>query len=102
MDDDLQASSDAILAALRGGGGTTDQEGWERIYSTVPEADTALKHLLEQGTLFYDGHGVLRMRHPGVVNVTGDPVDAVSGILSLDVSVDEAIRAMRGGAEGNL
>jgi AbrB family looped-hinge helix DNA binding protein len=26
----------------------------------------------------------------------GDPVDAVYGILSLDVSTDEAIRAMRG------
>jgi antitoxin PrlF len=29
----------------------------------------------------------------------GDPVDAVYGILDLDVSVDEAIRAMRGDSE---
>ena len=27
---------------------------------------------------------------------SGDPVDAVYGILSLDVSTDEAIRALRG------
>jgi antitoxin PrlF len=29
----------------------------------------------------------------------GDPVDAVFGILDLDVSTDEAIRAMRGDPE---
>jgi AbrB family looped-hinge helix DNA binding protein len=29
----------------------------------------------------------------------GDPVDAVLGILDLDVSVDEAINAMRGDSE---
>jgi antitoxin PrlF len=30
-----------------------------------------------------------------------DPVEAVFGILSLDVSIDEAIRAMRGDPEPN-
>lgn len=29
---------------------------------------------------------------------SGDPIDAVYGILSLDVSTDEAIRALRGEA----
>ena len=32
-------------------------------------------------------------------HVEGDPVDAVTGIIELDVSTDEAIRAMRGDPE---
>jgi hypothetical protein len=42
--------------------------------------------------------GVEAGTHLRVVSVD-DPVGAVSGILSLDVSTDEAIRAMRGDAE---
>lgn len=39
--------------------------------------------------------GVEAGAHLRIVSVD-DPIDAVSGILSLDVSTDEAIRAMRG------
>jgi len=51
-----------------------DEDGWRRIYSTVPKADEAVVYLIDQGTLFYDGNGVLRMKRPGMVNPTGDPV----------------------------
>jgi hypothetical protein len=74
MENDLQASCDAVLGALRSSGGMADEDGWRRIYSTVSGADEAVVYLIAQGTLFYDGNGMLRMKRPGVVNPTGDPV----------------------------
>src|ERR1039458_10493576 len=68
MENDLQASCDAVLGALRSSGGMADADGWRHIYSTVSEADEAVVHLIDQGTLFYDGNGMLRMKRPGLVD----------------------------------
>jgi hypothetical protein len=72
MDDDLKASCDAVLSALRSSGGMTDQAGWEHIYSTVSGAEEAVKRLLDEGALFYDQNRVLRMKRPGVLNPIAD------------------------------
>jgi hypothetical protein len=85
-------------------GSASDLEAWSRgsgAFNESVDDDDAIQRLFDRGLLFYDEDGLLLFWH-GAAGVK-DPYDVVSAAIeNLDVSVDEMVRAIRGGTEGEL
>ena len=60
---------DDVLRTLRSNGGAATNDDWRRITADIEGADDALKLLLEQGVVFRDQNGNLRMRRSGVQSI---------------------------------
>jgi hypothetical protein len=69
MANNTRDARDDVLNALRSNGGAATNDDWSRIAENIDGSDDALALLLEQGIVFRDHRGNLRMRHGGVLNV---------------------------------